>query len=189
MGEARFVKRSSYGFTLVEVILALTILVVVTAATASCLMAGMGLWDRATRQAGIHDQAMLEIEEVSQELRLSTRNSTIPFEGTETQITFPSIDADGAVKVSYRFDTASAALFRSRTPFTMLDHQNAAPEVRVGSFKRLSFSYLSIDKSQEKPVQLTKEWTAENGPFMAVRIEGEINGENFSKTTVLPDKV
>jgi prepilin-type N-terminal cleavage/methylation domain-containing protein len=182
-------KRPGRGFTLIEVILSLTILAVVATAAASCLMAGMKLWNRATRQSGGRIQTVLELERIAQELKLFSRNSTIPFEGAEAQMSFPTVDADGIAKVSYRFDRASSTLFRSRTPLTLLDKQGGVPELRVGSFKSLSFSYLKIGKDQDKTMQFTQEWAPEDGPFTAVRFEGETNGEHFAKTAILPDKI
>ncbi|MCM8812145.1 MAG: type II secretion system GspH family protein [Candidatus Omnitrophica bacterium] len=110
------------GFTLVELLVSVTLVAMITGVTVSIVMGGFRVWDRWREYSGRHLQVRLALEEFSRDLRNMHRFRPIPLDGRYDQISFPALlefdTREGKRvldigRVAYFFNDAAGTLSRS----------------------------------------------------------------------------
>ncbi len=146
------------GFTLVELLVTLSLLLLVGGTAGSVLLGGLSVWERGQNQ-GLFDQQMrLALEEMKRELRSMRRFKPIPFEGSYDSFSFPLLVEtelkDGSIleevgRGGFFLDGAKRRLCRSRHPYrearTRSLRSGCAPIAT--DLDRLRFSYCLPDPS------------------------------------------
>ena len=163
--------RKNKGFTLIEVLLALTIFAFIGIGIATSFFSGVKLWQRATTSGVWRNDIILGLEAVSKELRQSIDMPEIGFEGDVKSFSFPSISGSKIIKVVYSFDSAGKVLKRNEKDVLSLDE--------------FSVQYMRFDL-KAGDVEWTDSWKKEDGIFTAIRFKGKSHDEEFTRTVFIP---
>jgi prepilin-type N-terminal cleavage/methylation domain-containing protein len=125
-------KRTNRAYTLVEILIVSSLIAVVSLAVFRSFSNGLKLWGRAERLNNEADVAIL-FDKMAEDLKSVSLISGIPFKGTGTKVSFPTIvltkadprssraqeelvDQIGAVQ--YRFDAESHRVFRRQANYS-----------------------------------------------------------------------
>lgn len=100
------------GFTLIELLLASAMAAVVGLAVYSTFYTGMSVWRRAGGISLQDKKRLIRMERLRKDLRQSFvfRGDEIPFEGTNTTVSFPAIVNSSVVRMVYSFDPKKGSL-------------------------------------------------------------------------------
>jgi prepilin-type N-terminal cleavage/methylation domain-containing protein len=102
------------GFTLVELVIASSISGVIIGVALLVLLSSMGAYGRGSRLAGVEQNAMLQSERLSRELRQAKKITQITESGTSalyTKIKFMTLQD---TEITYLYDAASRQLVRRK---------------------------------------------------------------------------
>ena len=148
----------SRGFTLVEMLVTLSMLALVGMTAVAILSGGLRVWERLQNQETVGQQVSLALESVRREIHNAQLFRPIPFKGEYDSFSFPALVErvleDGTVlqevgRVGFFLDEGRNQLCRSRLPYRLLRgillRENRAP--LVGGIQRLRFSYYGEDLS------------------------------------------
>ena len=162
---------SERGFTLIEVLVALTIMAMITAVAFAGLNIGIDSWQRGSRKIDELDTRFALERLLQRQVALADshlfqgNNRELKFISTYSLMTGPS----DPVVVSYAND--SGQLIYGEMPATEMDQNRPAPLTTqpLGKFSKLDFRYLAED-AQQHHVWLD-EWPAGKALPLAVRIQ------------------
>ncbi|MDO8536216.1 MAG: type II secretion system protein [Candidatus Omnitrophota bacterium] len=179
---------SKRAFTLVEVILAITIFSFIAVGISTSFFSGMKLWGRAISTDSWRNDILLGFESVSAELRQGVDIPAIGYKGDAKSFSFPAPSGNSIVKASYLFDAQKKALVRSETKL-----KDILREDIIGSTGGKSMLYLddfSVQYLYRDPLteisEWKTEWKKEDGVFIAVKFTGKSHNEEFNKTVFIP---
>lgn len=192
-----FIRRESNAFTLVETLVVVTIFSFVGLALATSFMTGIKLWDRARKTDAFQYSNLLAWEMIAKELRQSLNYTEIGFEIKPQEFTFPTLIGDTIVQVTYAYDSQKKELLRKELDLASIIavQENIKEKAVLTSLEefRLSYYYHYFDQELNREVYLWKEvqsdadaWTRDKGPFAAIKLEGKLKDEPFSKTVIIP---
>ena len=180
--------RMRRGFTLIELMVAMTILAIIVTAIGSCVVAGIRIWDNAKNVNFARANFLVDINRVAGELRRSVDIPAIGFEGHKLQFSFPLTEKNLVARITYMYDPEKKILMRRQTTLqAILDKKddNEYSEEEFVQLEDFSASYFNFD-TEKSVYQWTDNWPKAQGIFRAVRLEGKFKGENFVKTVFLP---
>lgn len=182
-------KKKNKAFTLIEILLAMTIFAFIGIGIATTFFSGIKLWQRATSGADLwRNDMILSLEAVSKDLRQSLDIPAIGFEGNSKTFSFPVVSGDNIVMTSYSFDAGAKVLARSQAMYKdILEEKiNVSTSVKdIVSLDEFSAQYLKADKDA-KTLEWKDEWKKEDGIFAAVRFKYKAHNEEFQKTIFVP---
>ena len=174
------------GFTLVEVLLSVTILSAVAASAAGCFFSGMKLWQRARTESSSRDVIRLELEGLSRDIRGALPVVKAPFVGGSASFSFPALIGGRALFLKYHFDAGVKGLILEASPWPTADVPEPKPnlEKKVLHAEVIRLQYYSQNPAAEGWMS---EWPADHsGCPASLRIEGQYGDEIFAKTVSLP---
>ncbi len=169
------------GFTFVELLVTLTLIGLVGAATVAMLAGGIRVWERTQGSSVSSQQMQLAFETMRRDLHNSCLFHPIPFEGAYDTFSFPAklereTAQDGSVirevgRLGYYLNEREGLLCRSKVPYRLLRSSSLrdSGSMLVSGVERLRFSYYALD-----PVTGRYEWKqacSEVTPPLAVKIE------------------
>jgi len=179
-------KRSRRGFTLVEVLVAATILGFIGLAILTTFGSGFHVYERIQSYGGVQTDALLSLEEIEKNLRNTFPLSSIGFKGDEQQLSFPVLIEKSMIsgngeevfyssvgRVTYYLEDRGAE--KKALKKKLQDYPQAALESETASFsettsvpyvKDLAFRYFSYD-DKSQGYAWTNAWTQEDGGFPA----------------------
>lgn len=176
------------GFTLIEIIVVMSLFSIVGLGISSTFISGMKTWDRVRRMNLTRGNVFFAMETMAGELRQSVDIPQINFEGEERWMSFPTRVGEDIFKVVYLFDSDNKAIFRRHTRLVDVDKEKEAgdhTEKRILKADNFSLQYFSFDQERET-YSWEDAWEEDNGPFSAVRFLIEKDDETFSKTVFVP---
>lgn len=196
-------RKQREGLTLIEIMLAVTILSVIALAIYSTFSQGIKLWQRLTQRTPASELNMV-FEKMSSDLRNSFGFSGINFVGAKDNISFAALTlaamgeqtkALSIGEVSYFFDAQTESLDRRQRNYSQL-YQNKPTSLRqmVSNVKSLSFQYYYYDSKQETYIWKDN-WQVEEGEKerripLAVRIrlkfDENTKEEKVTRTITIP---
>lgn len=179
---------SNRAFTLVEVILAITIFSFIAVGISTSFFSGIKLWGRAISTDSWRNDILLGFESVSAALRQSVNIPTIGYSGDAKSISFPIVSGNNIVRASYYFDAQKKALIRRETKLKdILEEKiDSSPEgISVLSLDEFSIQYLYRDPLSNIS-EWRAEWKKEDGIFAAVKFTSKTHNEEFNKTVFIP---
>lgn len=171
---------SPSGFTLIELVVVLSIVVVLSSAVAAAITAGIMVWDVA-RHYDVHRiEAMLCLERLERDLRSTFAFPGVPFVGEATTIQFAgvvdqlaAVDASGAtgrriVGLAYTFDPDRGRFARYVSPYPLAKRaRTPRAEDIVEGVVGVHLSYMGEpDGEPGNPVVWVDRWEA--GEDMAI---------------------
>ncbi|MFH2137754.1 MAG: type II secretion system protein [Candidatus Omnitrophota bacterium] len=183
-----FVKfRKRAGFTLIEMIVVITIFAIIGVGITASFMSGMRIWGRAQNVDFARSNVLFSLDLMARDLRHSVGGSSIDFEGSTQEITFPVISDGSIVQVTYYFDELEKELRRKETDLKDIieetgDITTGESVVAIDGF---SLTYLYHDKVRDQYVW-NEIFEAQEKPFKAVLIKVKFNDEEFTKTIFIP---
>ena len=170
---------NSRGFTLIEVMVSLTILALITGVAVAGLGIGIDSWHRGSRTIEELDRRFAVERFIERQLAQAESKS---FEGNHEALTFISAYSlasglgDPTV-VKYSFESGKLLYFETVAAGYDPQHPELGRAQNLGVFSRMVFRYLGKD-AFDKPIWLD-EWKNENGDIPAV-VQVQIGADVFA---------
>jgi len=184
--------RRRAAFTLVELLIAVSIFSVVSIAIYSTFSSGTSVLRRVKNIDFIQQRILLKSERFSRELRELPGCRKQLFEGSKTKISFPGNSDYIPCRITYYFDNSSFCLMRAVdklsqiiTPEGKVDAQfKSAPAVFLSKLKEVKFSYLNLDSIKNEYKWIDK-WAQDYLP-VAVKLTITSQTQEYVSTIFLP---
>lgn len=179
---------SKKAFTLVEVILAITIFSFIAVGISTSFFSGIKLWGRAVSTDHWRNDVLLGFESIAAALRQTVDIPDIGYSGDEKSLSFLTPSGNNIIKASYSFDAQKKALIRRETKLKDVSEENVdahSDSKSVLSLDEFSIRYLYKDPLKDSSEWRT-EWKKEDGIFAAVRFTSKTHNEEFNKTVFIP---
>lgn len=173
--------RTRTGFTLVELLVAVSLMGLVGATAVASLAGGLRVWRRTADVGAAQEAALIALGRIRQDLRSLQPFAPLPFEGDADQCSFPTVarveDAREAPRelgqLGYYVDPRDHVLCRTFVPYRLSSRQRARDRCRVAleAVSGVRFQYrdgtgrwTSAWDSQDVPHAVRVEITAGRGP-------------------------
>ena len=143
------------GFTLLELLIALTLFTVVMVIVGSVFGTGIVAWKRGEEEIGLYQDLRLALDRMAVELRNSLSYENTPFEGQRDLLSFVQLHTSRFssappewVQVTYEMTTNSGtpSLVRRVSPFSK---DKTEEDVLLSNVSEVQFSYPSLEKKGE----------------------------------------
>lgn len=183
------------GFTLIEVVLVVSLISMVGLAVYHSIANGLRIWERSQRFVGEEDIAIF-FDKLSQDLHNAFPYSLISFEGKEDSMSFPTIVRTPADKkrssrrqdyvdqigqVKYYFDFMHHSLFRQQANYSQaLNRKFGRKQLLATPVQSVRFSYY-YDVEDELDIKGPEEGELPS----AVQVEVELFDTTGQKTTMM----
>ncbi len=189
-------RRRQEGFTLVEMLVSLSIFSIISLAVYSSFAAGIGAWRKAQEFSSVYQTSRLLLDDMARELKNSVEIAGSNFEGGPRSLSFVTVTQSPYLKdylkdhqiskVSYelRRDRVSSgyALFRRKTSNIK---KRGEAELMVDSITNLNFQYTY--KNSEGNLQPWNEvWNVRDEIPFGMKIDLSIQGTRFTKMVIIP---
>lgn len=180
------------AFTLVELLIAVSIFSVVSIAIYSTFNSGTSILRRVKNIDFIQQKILLKTERFSRELRESPGCRKQLFLGIKTKISFPGNSDYIPCRITYYFDNSSFCLMRVVdqlsqiiTPEGKVDAQfKSKPVVFLSKIKEVKFSYLNLDPVKNE-YSWIDEWRQDYLPA-AIKLTVTSQTQEYVSTVFLP---
>ena len=164
-----FLKRKGQeraGFTLIELLLAVSLFVVVSMSLFLSMRSGLLLYKRSDEGLATTHEILYFLNTLSHELRNTVYYSTVPFEGDENTLSFPSVlvtydeesDYTDMYKVEYYYK--SKKLTKQKQSLVRSKDKKIKQEILFPLLKDVSFYFGFFDEDEET-IMWKDEWPDE----------------------------
>jgi prepilin-type N-terminal cleavage/methylation domain-containing protein len=181
-------RKKNRAFTLVELLIVISMMSVVSLAIYSALNNGLKIWQRVNRQVPQED-ANIFLNKVSSDLRNAVKLKKINFSGNEERLEFPSLvyssrwQNKSVGKIYYAYDSKSGIITQEQRDYSMLfSDEPGVKRQLLSGLSALKFQFYYYDKDNKEYLWLD-EWSKEGLP-LAVKVEIEISGQGKTNTFV-----
>ena len=189
-------QRKERGFTLIELVVSLTIFSVISVAVYSSFASGISVWRKAREYSSVYQTARLLLDDMALELKNAVKVSGTEFKGGSRMISFitlrqgthgTSASRDSQIaKVAFevRRDPSGRgyALFRRHTSSLK---KSGEADFMVGSLSSLDFQY-TYKNSTGVLEPWSKVWKVNDEIPLGVKIILNIGGTRFTKMVFIP---
>ena len=158
-------RHNKRAMTLIEVLIAVSLVTLISIAIYNSLSNGVKIWQRSQRLV-IEEDINIFFDKLSQDIRNSFPYSKIKFEGNETSLSFPTMVhtlADARIglspneyveqigKVEYYFDLTDRGLYRRQANYSQAIYETYQPAIKIiPAIENIKFSYFyQTDKGEE----------------------------------------
>ena len=160
------VRSNSTGFTIIELLLAISLFLLVSMSLFFSMRSGLQLYKRSDEGLATTHEIMFLLNTLTHELRNSFRYSSVPFKGDERTLTFPSVlltyDKDEVFtdiyKIEYNFK--SRTLTKEKHSLSRNKDKKVTQKILHPLLKDMSFCFGFFDEN-EKIVVWKDEWPLE----------------------------
>ena len=203
----RFRLKTRYAFTLIEILVCISIVSLVALAVYSIFSNGLNAWRRGSENKTYERTIRLASEKMTRELRNVFEFSLIPFEGTEDSVIFPALissklDAEGDYREEY-YEVGRIAYFYDESKDAFCKEVKSLSEVlndeELGSGKSLienvsalEMGYCYLDNATGT-YEWKSDWKKEEQDSIpqALRMEilfkkGASKSNNFTRIIFIP---
>lgn len=189
-----YYRKSSFGFTFIELILVITLLSVVSLAMFAVFNNGIKIWQRINKQLPQEDIAIF-LDKFNRDLRNSFEFEGIKFTGGRQEISFATLVSSRQLgcrtvgRVTYSYQPFEARLSRRQDDFSQaFSSQENEFSQPLNNIKSLKFQYYFYNQDAKEYLWLD-DWGKDSLP-LAVRIELETGDtgqiRKFTQTVGLP---
>ncbi|MFH1593563.1 MAG: prepilin-type N-terminal cleavage/methylation domain-containing protein [Candidatus Omnitrophota bacterium] len=190
----RYIDKRPSGFTLVEILMVVSMLAVVSLAIYSTFNNGMKIWQRVNRSLPEEDIGIF-FDKMNGDLKNTLHFANLEFTGDKKRLEFVTLVTSRRFnnttvgKVVYFYDRSEKTLQREEKDFAHIyNEEEGAIKQALKNIKGVNFQYYFYDKDKNEKGWLAV-WDREDIPG-AVRIELEVEtdkGSNiFSRTISIP---
>lgn len=187
-------KRRNKGFTLIEMLIVMTMLSVISLAIYATFNNGMRIWQKVNQPLAEEDLDIF-LDKFAADLRNAFKFTGIKFLGAKDRLEFstlvnsPGLQKRTVGEVIYFYNAQTAILSREQKDFAQLfAEEEGTINQALRNLRGLKFQYYIYDKDKKEYLWL-EEWLKEDLP-LAVRIELEFNDgaqtSKFTKTVSIP---
>jgi type II secretion system protein J len=189
--------RNSKSFTLIELLIALSIFAVIAVTLYSTFFAGISVWRRSGEGSDAYQDMRTAFDDIARDLKnmayfTKNKDSIYAFSGLSKEIILMTLE-EGAtekmepsrevVKVSYLFDEAKGELNRRAAGIASgFDLKKAGVETLLKGVADLKFEYCYDSGDEDEPYLWQEEWKDENAKTpRGVRITASIKSGKMAK--------
>jgi len=189
-----FSARHKRGFTLIELIIVISVLSVVSLAVYTSFSNGINIWQRANEKSAEEDMDIF-LDKFAADLKNSFKFTGIDFSGREDGLEFPVLlNSPGLHKRSvgkavYSYDGKTDLLNREEVDFSQI-YEDGKGSIRYSlkDVKSFKFQYYTYDKGRKEYLWLD-EWVKDGLPlavkiYLEIKDGDRING--FTRTVGVP---
>ena len=172
------------GFTVIELLVSVSLMALIGAALVSALSGGMKVWQRA-KTFGTHRQAaLIAFSQLRTDLLNAQRFALVPFKGAYEDVAYATIEEDAATDGlpvigarGYFYDAARQRLCRAFVPYRRLRTQRLTGgcQAALEGVTRVRFSYFGADEAG-RALGWHERWDSADLP-MAVKVELTVQPE------------
>jgi len=172
--------RLSSGFTLVEVLVAISIFAIVAGAIIAVFTKGVEVWGNTRIRTNFREETLLFLEGLEKELKNNINLRDSEFKTEKQSLCFTTLK-EAIYNVRYEFDENNKTLIRYRSRYPE-PASSAKPVLILKNVKALNFSseYAEIKKDGEKEIIMLPEIIKINLTVSPVSYKGTygVSGEN-----------
>ena len=186
------------GFTLIEILVSLSIFSIIALAVYSSFAGGIRAWRRAQEFSSVFQTSRLLLEDMARELKNTVSITGMEFEGTSRKVSFVTLDQSPFLQLDHLSTThhlswVSYELRRGRD-FSGLDlyrrkgsdlQRPGEAQLIVDSIEQMEFQYTYKNEAGEMQPWSTTWNVKEQIPY-GVKIDLSIGGSRFTKMIVVP---
>jgi prepilin-type N-terminal cleavage/methylation domain-containing protein len=189
-------QRKEQGFTLIELVVSLTIFSVISLSVYSSFASGISVWRKAQEFSSVYQTARLLLDHMAMELKNAVKVFGTEFNGGPRMISFITLrqTTQGArarrdtrvAKVTFevRRDPSGRGYALFRRHATNLKRRGEA-ELMVGSISSLDFQY-TYKNSVGELQPWAKVWKMNDELPLGIKITLNIGGTQFTKLVFIP---
>ena len=185
-------RRTERSFSLVELLIALSIFAVVSIAIYSTFNSGMTVLRRVRNIDLAQQNVLLKEERFAKELRQQVVLRKPLFSGAKDRISFGAIVDNTPGRLTYLFDSSAQALTRSFDALVgIIDSEGkvdpglkSKPALFLSKVREIKFSYLYLDLTKNA-YTWTEEWKEGFLP-LAVKLNISTEKQNYATTVFIP---
>ncbi|MBN2119433.1 MAG: type II secretion system protein [Candidatus Omnitrophica bacterium] len=174
------------GFTLIELVVALTIFSFIALSVGATFFAGAKMWQRGQKISFAQTQALLTFEKISQDISGCIETDLVAFEADRQSLSFAALLGDNLTKISYEFKLTDKSLWRSEQSLKdIINEEENISKKKMLALKdfKLSIFYFNDIKLE---YDWTDQWKDEDSIPAAVKLEIKTKDETFTKTIFIP---
>lgn len=180
------------SFTLIELLIAISIFSVVSIAVYSTFSSGLSVLRRVKDIDFLRQRVLIKEERFSRELRQMPALRTPLFSGGQEKISFAGLVEEEPCRITYYFDASAKVLLRVTDRLAdILTKEGAVeagfkskPALFLAGIKEIKFSYLYFDLAK-KAYAWAQEWRDNSVP-LAVKLTVSTDNQNYATTTFFP---
>lgn len=189
--------RKQPGFTLIELMVSLSIFSIISLAVYSTFASGIGAWRRARGFSSVYQTARLLLSDVAHELKNAVMISGSEFVGAPQKISFLVLRQSpyatgrpgnhGITRVTYEVRRASSDYSLVRLEGSDIENpkEQGEPELMADSISKMDFQYTY--KNSEGEIQPWKGlWEVDDALPLGVKISLMIGETRFTKMVFIP---
>ncbi|MBU4375978.1 MAG: prepilin-type N-terminal cleavage/methylation domain-containing protein [Candidatus Omnitrophica bacterium] len=165
--------KSPPSFTLIELLIALSIFAVVAVTLYSTFFAGISVWKRSGDTSSAYQDIRVVFDDIARDLKdmiyfTKDGESAYAFIGAPNKVIFMTLEeyaspqmkpAREVVRVSYYFDTAKEEFIKKRADISLgFDIEKAEEDVLLRGVKDFQFEYCYDSGDEDDPYLWQEEW-------------------------------
>lgn len=174
----------SKGMSFVELMVVVAIFSLVAVTVYACLISGINVYKRTSDFNVSERKEFFALEKISQKIRNSLDYSRMGFEGEDDFFSFPYMEGEEVLNITYSFDKDRRKLYEIRRDFEeFIDGEKGESKVMFSPVKKFKFSYRYFDR-EEEGFAWKDEWKKEEGIPKWIKIEWSLDGREIKERAV-----
>ena len=169
-----FITASLNGFTLVELLVTVSLMTLVGAAAVGALSGGVRVWERVAMFGTGQQEALVACEWLRRDVQNARRFAPIAYKGEYDQCSFPAADRDPVTasgpkqigQLGFFHDQRRRRLCRSFVPYRLMGGQRLRDQCQsmLDGVTRARFSFFGVEESGQ--AEWSGDWSVkERGPW------------------------
>ncbi len=188
--------RENQGFTLIELVVSLTIFSVISLSVYSSFAAGIKVWRRSQEFSSVYQTARVVLDSMAMELTNTVKLAGSEFQGGARTVSFISVPRDNKGRELSRDSQVAKVTFEVRRDpqgngYALFRRQALSLERRgdaqlmVGSLDSVDFEY-TYQNNVGGLQPWMRTWRRENEIPLGVKITLKLGGTAFTKMVLIP---
>ncbi|MEW6607392.1 MAG: type II secretion system protein GspJ [bacterium] len=176
--DSRFNHLLINGFTLIEVLIGISIFMIIITAIYTTFSQGISVTKRGDEKVSLYQELRLSLDEISTALRNTTKLGNEKFEGKDTYLNFLALDTQKQTlsKITYQWDENKLL---KRETFLAWQENKDLEETMIESVDKVEFKYLDLE-------DIWHETWKTNKPPKAVKVSLYADKKMFTTTVWIP---